>query len=249
MMNMINIHSKTVRVSFLLFTIFLAVLAVTSLTPRSSHQLTGEITPEFNSKLQMIEEMEVVKISSTGGDPDFAEIAANIIQNKNLSLVVHGLCLSSCVEYILPAANSLSLSNYSILGVHQNPAMINKFKNSNASYNDKPLCYFEDNLENYAELQASKGIGYQLDNAVTETISKLELEEVRLIEKEDCIEVGFRFKNQLWFPDSTQLRSVFGLNFTGEVCADSFAHCSEILDKVFPPDFQVVISNSEYITK
>ncbi|MEP4053082.1 MAG: hypothetical protein ABJN22_12640 [Litorimonas sp.] len=246
---MFNLRSRKMRISFLLFAVFSLVFAVISSTLSFSVRLRGAITPEFNAKLQMIDEKEVVKLSSTGGDPDFAEIAANIIQNKKLSLVVEGLCLSSCVEYLLPAADSLQLSKHSVLGVHQNPMMINEFKNSNASYKDEALCYFEDNLDNYARLQASKGIGFQLDIAVAETISKLELEALRLIEKEGCIEVGFRFKNQFWLPDSTQLRTVFGLNFTGEVCADSFAHCSRILDKIFPPDFQIIIANSEYITK
>lgn len=232
--------------SLLLLSIFLILAFAAYLFYNPSNHLSGKITTEFVAKLQGFDDMQVVKISSSGGDPDYAELAAKIIQEKRLSFIVEGFCGSSCVEYLLPAAVKLQFSDKPILAVHQNPAIFDKYKNSNPDFLDRPLCYFEDNLDYYFTLQAKKNNEFIIERAITETISKLNVKDFILSDKGRCVEVGLVFENQLWLPNSNQLRTILGLDFTGPVCADDFEDCSKSLNKVLPDNFSVVIGSKEY---
>jgi len=54
-----------------------------------------------------VEDGSIITVTSTGGDPDTSEIAAEIIQSKQLSILVQSACISSCVEYLIPAATNM----------------------------------------------------------------------------------------------------------------------------------------------
>jgi len=242
-----DLKGKQLGVSFLFVCILLVLFAIKLLNPDAIH-LNGEINSKFNAQLRKVKDGDRIEVSSLGGDPDYAEVAAKIIQSKELKFEVRGLCLSSCVEYLLPAASEIKLSKNSILGVHQNPLMIDGFKDSDISYIDKSLCHFEDNLLNYISLQKNKNEIHDIDHAISEILSKLKLETFSLSEKESCIEVSFKFENQLWFPNSEQLRYVLGLDFTGEACADDFEYCSRRIESTFPPEYSVIIGHETFTT-
>jgi len=111
------------------------------------------------------------------------------------------------------------------------------------------LCHFEDNLKKYQILQNGKRNDFSLDVAIKETVSRLNLEEVKYNQKEDCVEVGFRFQNDLWLPNSQQLNLIFGLNFTGSVCADNVQLCSKYLNKKAPSNLRFVVGDKLFVNE
>jgi len=216
---------------------------------QARNTIKGEINNEFVSQLEEVEDGSIITVTSTGGDPDTSEIAAEIIQSKQLSILVQSACISSCVEYLLPAATNIQFKGNPIVGVHQNPQMIDGFKDKKVNYRTNALCHFEDNLKKYQILQNGKRNDFSLDVAIKETVSRLNLEEVKYNQKEDCVEVGFRFQNDLWLPNSQQLNLIFGLNFTGSVCADNVQLCSKYLNKKAPSNLRFVVGDKLFVNE
>jgi len=60
-------------------------------------------------------------ITSRGGSVDYAVFAAQIVARKQLDVEVVGQCVSSCANYILPAAKHIFLDRHSIVVVHGSP--------------------------------------------------------------------------------------------------------------------------------
>jgi hypothetical protein len=60
-----------------------------------------------------------VIVNSGGGDVNEAIKIATDIYKRNLRVIIDGLCLSSCANYLLPAANAVKLSD-GFIGVHGN---------------------------------------------------------------------------------------------------------------------------------
>ncbi len=180
-------------------------------------RLSGEIDQSFISSLASLNHRKRIVINSTGGDPDFGEKAAMLIEEKQLRVVIDGLCFSSCAEYILPSAADLVFTQNAVIGFHQNPTMIDFFRNE-YSTQDRPLCFYEDNLSFISNLHKRK-LGH--DKFWRTVLDQLNLVDVEIVEKDSCSETGFRFAHDLWIPSSVTLRSEYGLKFKGSVCVDS----------------------------
>lgn len=60
----------------------------------------------------------ILKITSPGGNTETAISAAEIIEKHKWSVEVLGFCLSSCGNYIIPAARKLIVKPYSIIALH-----------------------------------------------------------------------------------------------------------------------------------
>ena len=60
----------------------------------------------------------ILKITSPGGNTETAISAAEIIEKHKWSVEVIGFCLSSCGNYIIPAAHKLIVKPYSIIALH-----------------------------------------------------------------------------------------------------------------------------------
>lgn len=60
----------------------------------------------------------ILKITSPGGNTETAISAAEIIEKHKWSVEIIGFCLSSCGNYIIPAAHKLIVKPYSIIALH-----------------------------------------------------------------------------------------------------------------------------------
>ncbi|MFK0299544.1 hypothetical protein ACIQTU_10020 [Brevundimonas sp. NPDC090276] len=62
-----------------------------------------------------------LRITSNGGDAALAIQAARMVTARNYALIVRGVCFSACANYLVPAARSLEVEPYSIVGLHGAP--------------------------------------------------------------------------------------------------------------------------------
>lgn len=62
-----------------------------------------------------------VKVNSFGGEAEAAMEIAGALAQRRLRLVVSGFCMSSCANYLLPAASSVSLDD-AVIGLHGSPS-------------------------------------------------------------------------------------------------------------------------------
>lgn len=61
---------------------------------------------------------ELVVLRSMGGSVSAALKMANAIAANNLRVIVRGMCLSSCANYLMPAASSVFVEQDSLIGFH-----------------------------------------------------------------------------------------------------------------------------------
>lgn len=83
---------------------------------------TGEITEEaasrFVSILESVGGNPVMVVNSGGGDVDAALDMAEAIGARSSTVIVDGVCASSCANYILPAGSRRIVARHSILAFH-----------------------------------------------------------------------------------------------------------------------------------
>lgn len=62
-----------------------------------------------------------LRITSNGGDAALAIQAAGMVTARDYALIVRGFCFSACANYLVPAARSIEVEPYSIVGLHGAP--------------------------------------------------------------------------------------------------------------------------------
>ncbi|WP_265002312.1 hypothetical protein, partial [Klebsiella variicola] len=65
--------------------------------------------------------VRTISINSGGGDIETAINIGSIIYDKGISIEVRRLCLSSCANYLFPAARNKIINYGSIVGFHGSP--------------------------------------------------------------------------------------------------------------------------------
>jgi len=83
--------------------------------------ITGGISEDMPSKFKHLlrkQDIETVVLDSNGGVEAAAILIAKEIRKRKLAIVVDGLCLSSCANFLFPAGVSKSVTENSIVGWH-----------------------------------------------------------------------------------------------------------------------------------
>ncbi|GAC1609543.1 MAG: hypothetical protein NVS3B3_16350 [Aquirhabdus sp.] len=84
-------------------------------------KIVGDISPSLLVEFKKIPELEKFKrliITSGGGDVDSAIELANIVKNKEMKLVVDGICASSCANYLFIGAKTKIVRQNSFIAIH-----------------------------------------------------------------------------------------------------------------------------------
>lgn len=192
-------------------------------SPLESSSLTGDVSwygriddsavTEISSKS---EKYGRLTIGSPGGETRAALQISNIIEERHLSVTVVELCLSACAEYILPAAREITLENNPLIGFHWNPIMLEELLHQNAN-KDLEYCtrIGADDLRKLLNRRQKPS------DAWRETLQRIKLREYKVDYKDGECPWSYRdFENKFWFPKSSQLNDIFGLEFNGSLCAD-----------------------------
>ncbi len=78
--------------------------------------ISGEVADIFISAMDA--KYRLVLLQSSGGDVSAAIRMAQVIAERELPVVVRGICLSSCANYLMPAGTSISVERNAIIAFH-----------------------------------------------------------------------------------------------------------------------------------
>jgi len=177
----------------------------------------GKIDASFLNKVQALNaQATTVAFGSFGGENKIGLKIAHEIEQRRWNVEIVGACLSACAEYLLPSATELHFINKPLVGYHHSPLILEHLLKENAT---KDLEFCERiGAKELRELLVRNG---KNTDAWKITLEKLNLTYYRVDYKKDaCPWSAKEFSNKFWFPTSTQLRTIFGLRFSGDVCAD-----------------------------
>lgn len=90
---------------------------------RIDHDLiyVGETDVEFFECLLQNQEIDRLHITSHGGDVTFAIAGAQEIHRRKINVTIYGFCSSSCANYVIPAAASVTVRYPTLIMLHGAP--------------------------------------------------------------------------------------------------------------------------------
>ena len=185
----------------------------------NSALLWGEVDAGMLAKLGGLSgDIDSLVLHSHGGASPRGLEAAKLISSKGYSVDVPSLCTSTCAEFFLPAATSITFSNLPLIG-YDGTALSETYAAAESLGNDKKYCHAAHALE-VETFYHEAGVPLKFWRKIQQ---KLDVQDVDLtrLEKTDCVMPSIKTKHDMWFPTSAQLSKIFGLTFKGEVCADS----------------------------
>ena len=182
----------------------------------------GAIT-ETNSKelIAKIEEQNdnesVLIIDSAGGDGLAGIQIGRAIRGKNVTMIVKGVCLSACAQYLLPAARHVTITNGSIIGFHTSLNVRNILFNKNFGKN------ITSNAPAKIERDYYSSLGYSEDifDVFSVYLQPVCLSEDKNISDSDPNRFSIGSKFSLFIPSPSQLRQVGISNVQGEWPSDN----------------------------
>lgn len=234
---------KGIVISLALIAFFVAITFVVS-TVRIASVEHVPMDADFIATLKHADPDKAFFVSSGGGDPAFGEAAARHIIAKEMTIKLGEICLSSCAEYVIPSAKTLIVSPRTLIGFHQNPLMIRHFADMEG-YQGMPICYYEAEVDYLGTLHQRDGS----DRLPWENVlNRLVLADTHFREKDECIETGFRFENQFWFPTSNQIKTLFQIDLNGPICADDPGCAEEMTNLIIPKGESVIIGDERYVS-
>jgi hypothetical protein len=181
---------------------------------------------------------------SAGGNAKAGSRLGTHLLTKQFSLDVIDFCLTSCAEFLLPAADNIKFIDSPLIGFNRSPAM--DYSRYVKSGTDMPTCNLI-SVENQRKLIEARNLNADFWK---ETEARLIL--YRFIvgdTPKNCHVTVRKFENQIWLPNSQQLRDLWGLEFEGSVCADDFEQCKKKIDNHWLKGTRIVVTDEVYTSK
>lgn len=197
-----------------------------------SMRFTGEIDKRLLNGLRILvgkhcHERTVV-ISSNGGAASISIEIAEIIRDNEVNLVVENYCISSCVEFLMPAAKKINFQSFPVIGVHGNPMLIEFLAKH----------YKPPGVENCTFLSSRKEfeIKSRASNpAFWETQLKVLGVETFYVGDPDpisnCPNFYVDFKSDLWILSSKDLNDHLNIITDDEICGDRPDFCKKKMEE------------------
>ncbi len=185
-----------------------------------------------------------ILLASPGGRTDIAIAIGKIVLQNSLSLEVGGVCLSSCADYILPAAKAVKLQSGSVIGFHHNDLLFEYLLRRQQEPADRCLMADVRWLDYLYKVKRLKS-----EFATLERARRLDVSRVISIPGPNCAFMYTLIKRTLWLPTSDQLRQLWGLSFNGSVCADHPACRRSLLPQVFKPGTRLMVGDDDIVVQ
>lgn len=185
-----------------------------------------------------------VVFNSTGGRTSVSLKISDIILEEDLSIKVDRFCLSNCAEILLPAAKNVYFENAPLIGFYGSMLSYEGFTKLHAKKNAN-LCnwvYARRQEELLERKNLSKGFWKEQMLRLKPNISFE-------YKPDSCPWRVYKFENQIWLPTGEQLEEIWGLDFTGSVCADDLNSCSKRVNKRWRKGTRIVIGDTLHVSK
>lgn len=182
-------------------------------------------------------------ITSQGGETVSSSIVGLYLKYNNVEVDILGICLSSCANYIAPAAHKLAVGKYSILGLHGAPGL--------------PDQYDLEKIKKSAENLAPSNIGAShkiIDNSIrsitfnynthflTSNMLNVSPNWYDLTRFDDYISINDEFRNTFVVPDLEMVKSCLSRN----IKIEPFAYNEHLINKIkeiYPFSGSLVFTN------
>ncbi|CAM3737165.1 hypothetical protein [Litorimonas haliclonae] len=182
-------------------------------------------------------------LNSTGGSTRVSLEIAKLLKDNHIDLIVDKECSSNCAEILLPSANTVTFKNNPIIAFHGNILSYKHFLNSS---------------ENIKGSKCNWQYAYDLEKILIDKdmnldfwshqMERLEPNVTFEVDRSGCPWRRYNFKNIAWLPNSNQLRNMWGLKFSGSVCADRINLCRKKIDKRWEKGTRIVIGDEIYVS-
>lgn len=177
--------------------------------------IDGPITPEVAAAFTATGPFDRLVVTSGGGHGFAAlSIAEKMVEWRTV-LDIDGLCMSACVEFLVPAAEKVVARRKPVLAVHGNPILLEELYRRQI---DKPV------PECFEESRATKAL-YEVRGRSTEMALRqeqvLSLLSFETMDTSPCTLFRWKFRHSNWFPTSAQFAQFMGVQIEGELCADN----------------------------
>jgi hypothetical protein len=114
--------------------------------PTSAFKITGRLTEKVATEFEKYNEIGgTLIITSGGGLVDYAAQIGRRVKKLKLNVIVEKYCLSGCSQFILPSAETVTLTGKTIIGIHNSPYSFKK-------YLDKSIFYSRYDLSDFGNL-------------------------------------------------------------------------------------------------
>lgn len=172
-----------------------------------------------------------IVISSYGGRGDIGLDIADLVRSREARLTVVDRCLSSCAEFILPAASEINFVGAPLVGFHGNPALI-EWLAVRSEHESVEACEFEESNRMY-DLYLERGVDFGFFHLQVKVLRLLSFGLDYEAPTGECPSMNYVFEHDMWFPSAKTLREDLGLVFSGSVCADSPDECASRVKSIY----------------
>lgn len=202
-------------------------------------RVSGGVDQAFVSRLDSVSKSRSkIKISSGGGEASAGWQAGAIVAQRDLELVIDGACLSACAEFLLPAAKSIEVDSQTLIGLHGNDfifaALASEFFPSRTFVDPQRIAWLRTQYQRQGLSQ----------DFYKETMARLGIRYVSEAESTPYPQVEIYSVYSMWFPTSEQLRSLWGLEVRGTLCADDRNCWERRLRELGEPNEKFVVGNT-----
>ncbi len=174
------------------------------------------IFPGSNTKIrQLISSGKPVTLYSTGGLTSYALKVAQIIHDQKIEIIIDKECTSACSELILPAAHRVTFKNFPLIGFHTN-ILADEHYIKDLAVKNVEKCNWNRSRKTEAQYRWNEINSEFWKEQVKRMKPKVKID----YDFHPCPSVSYEFENRMWYPTSDQIRNLYGLDFSGTVCAD-----------------------------
>jgi hypothetical protein len=148
------------RLMLLAFIMLFPVSGCSASQPTSAFKITGRLTEKVATEFEKYNEIGgTLIITSPGGLVDYAAQIGRRVKQLKLNVIVEKYCMSGCSQFVLPAAETVTLSGKTIIGIHNSPYSITKYLDKSIFANrykkSEAASYVKIELDFYKEIGVS----------------------------------------------------------------------------------------------
>lgn len=200
----------------------LGLLGCTPSITRSNAQyvIEGEIdVRSVNGSYQRLGDSPgTIIVNSEGGNASAALALAFGVKRYGHEVVVDGLCMSSCAEFLITSAHSVSAVNLPIIGFHGSPGL--DLSVAKKRFPDQDLSCIE-NLAEKTRRVAQPNVNLDGLWRQQEGILRPYNARLKTVSYKDwvCNEIEYDISVDFWIPKSEELLKL-GIPIRGQLCSD-----------------------------
>jgi hypothetical protein len=164
-------------------------------------------------------------ITSDGGDAESLFSLMELFKSNVSHIFIGTKCISSCAELVSGLDLPILMGDKSVIGFHNGPTL--DFKLAQSVDLKDSNCH-KKRYDNY-----QKFVKFNIEKADKIKAESLGIFDVKLGKmSQNCQEILIGMKNKLWFPNTDQLRQIYGLKIVGQTpCSDRQDCLNRVVEK------------------